>query len=69
MKTAPCYSALTCPEEAVFPPEADVCLLLPDPAQDSGDQSDLLLLLLVLDLLEKDRGLGPGWAHLKTVFR
>ena len=51
----------------MFPLGAGVCLPLPDPAQDSGDQSDLLhdlLVDLLLDLLERDRGLDLDWAHL-----
>ena len=49
---------------------AGVYLPLPDPAQDSGDQSDLLhdlLVDLLLDLLERDRGLDAS--ILKTTVR
>ena len=48
---------------------AGVCLPLPDPAQDSGDQSDLLhdlLVDLLLDLLERDQGLGLDLARLNS---
>ena len=62
---APGYSALTCPEGAVFPPEAGVCPR-PDFAPDSGDRS-VLRLDLPPDLLGRGQDLGLDLAHLGTV--
>ena len=60
---APGCSALSCPEGAVFPPEAGVCPR-PDFAPDSGDRS-VLHLDLPPDLLAGDQGLDL--AHLKSL--
>ena len=61
---APGCSALSCPEGAVFPPEAGVCPR-PDFAPDSGDRS-VLRLDLPPDLLGRGQDLGLDLAHLKS---
>ena len=62
---APGCSALSCPEGAVFPPEAGVCPRLGF-APDSGDRSVLRLDPLP-DLLGRGQDLGLDLAHLKSL--
>ena len=62
---APGCSALSCPEGAVFPPEAGVCPRLGF-APDSGDRS-VLRLDPAPDILGGGPDLDLGLAHLKSL--